>query len=476
MCRYGVCGLGRRSARRPLSTTLLSFLCAVGCTGSLILAFCLITLPDTPLPLGWLLVSLLALAAGWFALKMPGVPVYPSISDTFHITSCLLFGPAPATLTIALDSLVMSVRRGNPTHQILFNTTSCAISLVDCRASVLLAVRAPARSSRRRGPRCRHDGCACWPWRSVYFVLQFRARSPLRSHCSRGSPSCRSGAQHFAIVAFSHLAAGSASFVLLVLAARSQSDRTRRGAAAARHLSTGDAIVGGSARRRGDARGEGDELHLSTVSALATAIEAKDGVTSDHIHRVRAYALGLARALDITDPSMLQAIEAAGLLHDTGKIAIPEHILNKPGKLTPSEFETMKTHVDIGADILSSIDFPYPVIPIVRAHHENWNGTGYPAGLRGEDIPIGARILSVVDCFDALTIDRPYRPAMTAGEADAISVGAARLDVRPGGGGHVSSGARQIEVAAPTAAAAEGHGAYPTARRETRRRCRRRSP
>ena len=94
--------------------------------------------------------------------------------------------------------------------------------------------------------------------------------------------------------------------------------------------------------------------------------------------------------------------------------------MNKPGKLTPSEFETMKTHVDIGADILSSIDFPYPVIPIVRAHHENWNGTGYPAGLRGEDIPIGARILSVVDCFDALTADRPYRPAMSVSAADAI--------------------------------------------------------
>jgi putative nucleotidyltransferase with HDIG domain len=128
-------------------------------------------------------------------------------------------------------------------------------------------------------------------------------------------------------------------------------------------------------------------------------------------------AMGLARALGNLDEQTLKAIEAAALLHDTGKLAVPERILNKPGRLTPAEFETMKLHVDAGADILSSIDFPYPVVPIVRAHHENWDGTGYPSGLKGLDIPIGARILSVVDCYDALTSDRPYRAAMTDEEA-----------------------------------------------------------
>jgi hypothetical protein len=100
-----------------------------------------------------------------------------------------------------------------------------------------------------------------------------------------------------------------------------------------------------------------------------------------------------------------------------GKLAIPEHILNKPGKLTPAEFDTMKQHADIGADLLSSIRFPYPVVPIVRHHHESWNGTGYPTGIAGTDIPLGARILSVVDCFDALTSDRPYRPRLSKEEA-----------------------------------------------------------
>jgi len=156
---------------------------------------------------------------------------------------------------------------------------------------------------------------------------------------------------------------------------------------------------------------------ITIVAANSMAIDAKDQITHGHIRRVQIYAVGLARHLGVTDDQLLKAIEAAALLHDMGKLAVPEHILNKPGKLTPAEFEKMKLHAGVGADILSAIDFPYPVVPIVRHHHENWNGTGYPAGLRGTDIPIGARILSVVDCFDALTSDRPYRPKLSDREA-----------------------------------------------------------
>src|SRR4051794_24312170 len=152
-----------------------------------------------------------------------------------------------------------------------------------------------------------------------------------------------------------------------------------------------------------------NHLLLSTVETLATAIDAKDEVTHDHVRRVQHGTLALARRLGVSDPEMLKAIEAAALLHDTGKIAVPEHILNKPGKLKPAEYDKMKRHAPIGAEILSSIEFPYPVVPIVRHHHENWDGTGYPDGLKGEEIPLGARILQVVDCFDALTSDRPYR-------------------------------------------------------------------
>jgi putative nucleotidyltransferase with HDIG domain len=124
--------------------------------------------------------------------------------------------------------------------------------------------------------------------------------------------------------------------------------------------------------------------------------------------------------MGVRDQPLIRAIEAAALLHDMGKLAVPEYILNKPGPLTPAEFEKMKLHASVGADILSAIDFPYPVVPIVRHHHENWDGTGYPDRIGGPDIPIGARILAVVDCFDALTSDRPYRPRLS--DKDAIRI------------------------------------------------------
>ena len=155
--------------------------------------------------------------------------------------------------------------------------------------------------------------------------------------------------------------------------------------------------------------GELNKLHLSTIETLAMAVDAKDQVTHGHIRRVQRYALGLSEFLGINDERLLKAVEAAALLHDMGKLAIPEYILNKPGKLTPAEFDKMKLHAALGADILSAIQFPYPVVPIVRHHHENWDGTGYPDKLRGTEIPLGARILSVVDCYDALTSDRPYQ-------------------------------------------------------------------
>ena len=163
-------------------------------------------------------------------------------------------------------------------------------------------------------------------------------------------------------------------------------------------------------------------MYLATIETLALAVDAKDQVTHGHIRRVQSFAVALTRRLAGADRGLLHAMEAASLLHDMGKLAVPEHILNKPGKLTSAEFDRMKLHASIGADILSSIHFPYPVIPIVRHHHENWDGTGYPDGLAGIAIPLGARILSVIDCFDALTSDRPYRPRLTTEQALGILV------------------------------------------------------
>ncbi|MBI3471150.1 MAG: HD-GYP domain-containing protein, partial [Candidatus Solibacter usitatus] len=157
-------------------------------------------------------------------------------------------------------------------------------------------------------------------------------------------------------------------------------------------------------------------LHLRTIEALALAIAAKDSTTHDHLQRVQVYALEIGRELGLAEDE-LEALRAAALLHDIGKLAVPEHIISKPGKLTPEEFEKMKIHPLVGAEILDRVQFPYSVAPIVRSHHEKWNGAGYPHGLRGEQIPIGARILAAVDCLDALASDRQYRRALPLDEA-----------------------------------------------------------
>lgn len=152
-------------------------------------------------------------------------------------------------------------------------------------------------------------------------------------------------------------------------------------------------------------------LHMRTIEALALAIEAKDHKTHDHLQRVRIYAVEVAKELKVSHEEV-EALRAAALLHDIGKLAVPEHIISKPGRLTPEEFEKIKIHPIIGAEILERVRFPYPVVPIVRAHHEKWDGSGYPFGLKGTEIPIGARVLSAVDYLDALASDRQYRPAI----------------------------------------------------------------
>lgn len=157
-------------------------------------------------------------------------------------------------------------------------------------------------------------------------------------------------------------------------------------------------------------------LHLRTIESLALAIEAKDHTTHDHLQRVQVYAVEIGNDLHLSETE-LQAIRAASVLHDIGKIAVPEHIICKPGKLTPEEFSKMKIHPVVGAEILTRAQFPYPVVPIVRSHHEKWDGSGYPDGLKGEEIPIGARILAAVDCLDALASDRQYRRALPLGKA-----------------------------------------------------------
>jgi diguanylate cyclase (GGDEF)-like protein len=152
-------------------------------------------------------------------------------------------------------------------------------------------------------------------------------------------------------------------------------------------------------------------LHLATIEALAFAIDAKDQTKGSHIRRVQSFARALAHAVGATADEV-QGVVTAALLHDVGKLAVPEHILSKPGPLTDEEFDRIKIHPQVGFEIIEHVPFPYPVAPLVLCHHERWDGAGYPLGLKGEDIPRGARILAVCDYFDSVTRDRPYNKRM----------------------------------------------------------------
>ena len=161
---------------------------------------------------------------------------------------------------------------------------------------------------------------------------------------------------------------------------------------------------------------EASRIHLATVEALATAIDARDQVGVGHVRRTQIYAIGLGQLLGLPEKE-INALRTAALLHDIGKLAVPDHILNKSERLTTAEMEKTKIHSSVGASILEKVNFGYPVVPAVRYHHENWDGSGYPEGLRGENIPLTARILAIADAYDTLRCDRPYRPAYSRDEA-----------------------------------------------------------
>lgn len=199
---------------------------------------------------------------------------------------------------------------------------------------------------------------------------------------------------------------------------------------------------------------EMNRVHMRTIEALALAIDAKDHTTHDHLQRVQLYALEIGRELGLGTEE-LDALRAASVLHDIGKLAVPEHIISKPGKLTPAEFQKMKIHPVVGAEILERVSFPYPVVPMVRSHHEKWNGCGYPDGLAGESIPIGARILAAVDCFDALASDRQYRRALPLDEAIAKVVSESGTSFDPAVVDVLQRRYRELEERAKALSAAE---------------------
>ena len=366
----------------------------------------------------WLSLVGLTLVSGLLPVTLPTVNVSISVSETFVIAGTLLFGQAGGTVLVFLDALVISSRltwsKKLRWEQVFFNLAAPPLSI--WTAALVVGVRplfetAPAFNA--------NFVFTLAFFALLYFLLNSWLLAAAVALQRRTRPH-KIWWAHFRELAVNY-AAGASIAALLVYNAR-RVDLTFVAVILPLLIVLYFTYYWANKRVESerDKNTQLNRVFMSTIEALALAIDAKDQVTHGHIRRVQRHTIALAEALGVKDEKQLDAIRAAALLHDTGKLAVPEYILNKPGPLTASEFERMKVHAAVGADILKSIDFPYPVEPIVRYHHENWNGSGYPEGLKEQQIPLGARVLSVVDCYDALTSDRPYRPRYTRQQAEQI--------------------------------------------------------
>ncbi len=357
------------------------------------------------------LLAILTIASGRFRIKVPGHSATVSVSEVFVFAAVLLFGPAVATVIVAADGLWISLTQSDKRlYRAMFNIAEPAITTAIAGQAFVVTMAAQPFGLPNSGPSALMLPTIVMA--AVYFGLN-SALTAIAVALESGGSAYKLWRGHSAYLAMNYYAA--ASLATLIIRGESTINLGVLGLVAPLLILSYAAYKSAASRVQDADRHlrEVEHLYHSTVETLAIAVDAKDQVTHGHIRRVQRHTVAVAKALGVTDRMQIMALEAASLLHDVGKLAVPDYVLNKPGALSPSEFERIKLHAAKGAEILSAVEFPYAVVPVVRHHHEQWNGKGYPDGLAGEDIPFGARILSVVDCFDAVTSDRPYRRKMS---------------------------------------------------------------
>ena len=395
----------------PLSRLAKAYAYLVVGAGTVAIASSLTELSVGSVPSQWILLAALALFSGVFATKIPSLDATVSVAEALTLALATLLGPAPAIATAAVDGLIASARvRRWSVYRTLFDVAAPALC-VWCGAIVFYRISGVE-------PLLFGGDVAFFPL--VIPMLALAATYyALRSLLSAAWTRVESGGSAIAFLKNRRydvfLNYGVTVVVLTVLLRSASTFWTFAICASGVVL----ALIGLSHTfsKTYIAHVESTNLHLaalnelyfSTIETLATAIDAKDQVTSGHTRRVQQSALELALKLGVNDPDEIKAIEAGSLLHDLGKLVVPEHILNKPGSLSGNEFDEMKRHASIGADILSKVGFPYPVEPIVRHHHENWDGSGYPDGLRGKrhsswcEDSVGRGLLRRVDIRPSLS-------------------------------------------------------------------------
>jgi diguanylate cyclase (GGDEF)-like protein/putative nucleotidyltransferase with HDIG domain len=389
------------------------FTLTVSAAGTLVLFYSLYRLYLEPARLDWVLVLALTMLLSWRAeVWIPGVRSKITLTDIFVCIAMLLLGPWVASVLASIDGLARSARgnRNNPGAAALINMSAMNLSVL---SAGLLAVRffGPLDDLIYSAGRLDKLVLAIGVITLTNYLVNstltamavayFRKRSVTRTWIEDylwTSPAFFIGAAAAGVICKAITIFGFYSFVmsLPILLLTYVAYRSFLG-----RVETSYKRIEGLTK-----------LHLATVESLTMAIDAKDDLSRGHIQRVRKLVEGLGRVVGYPEDQM-EGLKAAALLHDIGKLAVPEYILSKPGKLTAAEFSKVMIHPVVGADILSNVEFPYEVVPIVKHHHEKWDGTGYPNGLKGEEIPFGARILTIVDCYEALTTNRPHRPRFT---------------------------------------------------------------
>ncbi|MBK5297102.1 MAG: diguanylate cyclase [Vicinamibacteria bacterium] len=337
-----------------------------------------------------------------------------SLSFAFAFAALLLLGPHPTLLVASVAAWVqctVNVSPRNPLHRTAFSVAAVAVTATSAGVVFLnLGGEAAFSAPGLIGQEKAILGAAL-----TYFVLNTFITAVAVSLTS-GHPLARVWNEHAVWSALSYIVGGAVAATAAVLLSGEGAWLTPLlvGPLYLTHRTYrvySDRVE--DERRRA---GEMSDVHLATIEALALAIDAKDQTATSRIRRVQVHAAGLARVVGLS-PSDVQGVRTAALLHDIGKLAVPEHILSKPGPLTNEEFQRMKSHPQVGAEIIATVEFPYPVAPVIHGHHERWDGKGYPAGLIGDEIPLGARILAVVDHFDALTSERPSHRALSTEDA-----------------------------------------------------------
>jgi diguanylate cyclase (GGDEF)-like protein/putative nucleotidyltransferase with HDIG domain len=388
------------------------FLLLVVTCGAALLVLGMLRVPDSGLPLT---LGLLAAAAATATVKLP-LPLTTggstlSLAYVVNFVALLSLGALPAVpiaVTSAWMQCTVGVRRRNPPHQTLFSMAVLGLSVAGAGLAHASLV---GLTSNHLTAQIGAAGLAA----TVYFLLN---TALVAAAIALSSGGAFAGIWRLNFLWTSPTYFIGAAIALLAVAV------AREGGVAPAVLLAGPAYVtyrGYQAyaerveREQRQARQAAD-LQLDVIEALTLAIEAKDHTSRHHLHLVQTYAEGLARAVGLSDDEV-RGVKTAALLHDIGNLAVPEHILAKQGRLTEAEFDRVRVHPRVGAEILQSVRFPYPVTTFILAHHERWDGRGYPAQLQGCDIPIGARILSVVDCFVDMLADRPQRGSRTHAEA-----------------------------------------------------------